>query len=83
MRSDSASIKDLDVSIQALNKKTGDDITFVPNKTSGRYVMALLPGSYKITITSNGYTDYTENIVVFEFGIAKPETVKNYTLIKK
>ena len=83
LRSDSASIKDLDVNIQALNKKTGDDITFVPNKTTGRYVMALLPGTYKITISANGYTDITENVVVFEFGVAKPETIKNYVLIKK
>jgi hypothetical protein len=83
LRSDSANTKDFDVTITALNKKTADEITFVPNKTSGRYVMALLPGTYKVTITSGGYTDYTENLNVFEFGVAKPETIKNYVLIKK
>ena len=83
LRSDSTKTGDFDVNISAINKKTNDEITFVPNKVSGRYIMALLPGTYKITITSNGYTDLTENLVVFEFGVAKPETIKNYVLIKK
>jgi len=83
LRSDSTNKKDFDVNISAINKKTNDEITFVPNKINGRYVMALLPGTYKVTISSDGYTDYTENIVVFEFGVAKPETIKNYVLIKK
>lgn len=83
LRSDSANTSDFDVTILALNKKTKDEITFIPNKTTGRYIMALLPGTYKITISSSGYGDYTENLVVFEFGVAKPETLKNYTLIKK
>ncbi len=83
LRSDSTNKADLDVTITAINKKTSDEITFVPNKTSGRYIMALLPGSYKINISSSGYADYTENLVVFEFGIAKPETLKNYLLLKK
>ncbi len=83
LRSDSTNKKDFDVNISAINKKTNDEITFVPNKTSGRYVMALLPGTYKVTISSDGYTDYTENLVVFEFGVSKPETIKNYMLMKK
>lgn len=83
LRSDSTNTAGMDITIQALNKKTGNDITFTPNKTTGRYIMALLPGTYKLTISSEGYTDYTENITVFEFGVAKPEIIKNYVLIKK
>jgi len=83
MRSDSTKTGDFDVNISAVNNKTNDEITFVPNKTSGKYIMALLPGTYKITISSDGYADYIENLVVFEFGVAKPETIKNYILIKK
>ena len=45
--------------------------------------MALLPGTYKLTISAGGYADYTENLVVFEFGVAKSETLRNYVLIKK
>ena len=83
LRSDSSNTADFEVNISAVNKKTNDEITFVPNKSNGRYIMALLPGTYKITFSSNGYVDYTENIVVFEFGITKPEIVKNYVLQKK
>ncbi len=83
MRSDSTNKSDLDINISAVNKKTNDEITFVPNKTSGRYIMALLPGTYKLTISAGGYADYTENLVVFEFGVAKSETLRNYVLIKK
>jgi tetratricopeptide (TPR) repeat protein len=82
-RSDSTKTSDLEVSISAVNKKTNEEAIFVPNKTTGRYIIALLPGTYKVTISSDGYADYTETLVVFEFGIAKPETLKNYMILKK
>ena len=83
MRSDSTKKGELDVQITAVNKRTNEEIPFTSNKITGKYVMALLPGAYKLTISSHGYADYTENLTVFEFGIAKPETIKNYVLIKK
>ncbi|HXU26564.1 MAG TPA: hypothetical protein VN698_04970, partial [Bacteroidia bacterium] len=83
MRSDSASTADLDILISAVNKKTNEEITFTPNKNTGKYIMAMLPGTYKLNISAPGYTDYNETLVVFEFGVAKPETIKNYVLIKK
>ncbi|HTA61827.1 MAG TPA: hypothetical protein VK835_05200 [Bacteroidia bacterium] len=83
LRSDSANTKDLDINISAVNKKTNEEITFTPNKNTGKYIMAMLPGTYKLTISAPGYADYNENLVVFEFGVAKPETLKNYVLIKK
>jgi hypothetical protein len=83
MRSDSTNTKDLDIIITATDKKTNTDIIFTPNKTTGKYLMALLPGSYKIVISADGYKDNISDLVVFEFGIAKPETTKNYVLEKK
>ena len=83
MRSDSTNTKELDILITATDKKTNTDNTFTPNKTTGKYIMALLPGTYKIIISADGYKDNISDLTVFEFGIAKPETTKNYILQKK
>ncbi len=69
--------------ITAVNQKTNDEIAFTSNKNTGRYVMALLPGIYKVKIAIDGYAEINETIVVFEFGVARPETVKDYILQKK
>ncbi len=45
--------------------------------------MALLPGTYKVKFHMDGYKDIDETLVVFEFGIARPEIVKNYVFQKK
>ncbi|MGZ3904464.1 MAG: tetratricopeptide repeat protein [Bacteroidia bacterium] len=82
-RSDSLVKKDTEATITALNTKTNEEQTFIPNKINGRYIMALLPGNYKVKIQVEGYKDIDENIVVFEFGVARPETVKNYVVMKK
>lgn len=84
LRSDSALTKgEVQATITATNSKTNDEITFLSNKTSGRYIMALLPGIYKLKISCDGYADVNETVVVFEFGVARPETVKDYVLMKK
>jgi hypothetical protein len=83
MKSDSLTKGQIQANISAVNTKTNDEITFVSNKSTGRYIMALLPGTYKVKIQVDGYKDIDETIVVFEFGIARPETVKNYVVMKK
>lgn len=83
LRSDSTNKEQVQATITAVNNKTNDEITFLSNKTTGRYVMALLPGIYKVTISSEGYADITETLIVYEFGVARPETVKDYVLMKK
>ena len=82
-RSDSTNTKELDIVITATDKKTNNATTFTPNKTNGKYIMALLPGTYQINIAADGYKDYNGELVVFEFGVAKPETFKNFVLLKK
>lgn len=83
LRSDSSNKSQIQAIITAVNQKTNDEITFTSNKTTGRYVMALLPGIYKVNIAADGYADVNETLVVFEFGVARPETVKDYVLMKK
>ncbi|HXB39439.1 MAG TPA: tetratricopeptide repeat protein [Bacteroidia bacterium] len=83
IKSDSTVKGEIQANITAVNTKTNDEIAFVSNKTTGRYIMALLPGIYKIKISCDGYADISETLVVFEFGVAKPETVKDYVLMKK
>lgn len=82
-RSDSTNTADLDIVITATNKKNNTDATFTPNKTNGKYIIALQPGDYKIVISAEGYKDSISELTVFEFGIAKSETNKNYVLMKK
>jgi tetratricopeptide (TPR) repeat protein len=83
LRSDSTVKKEIQATITATNQKTNDEITFVSNKNTGRYVMALLPGIYKLNIQADGYNDVNETLVIFEFGVARPETVKDYVMQKK
>jgi tetratricopeptide (TPR) repeat protein len=83
VKSDSTSKSEVQATITATNTKTNDEITFVTNKSTGRYVMALMPGIYKIKITADGYKDIDETLVVFEFGVARPETIKDYVIMKK
>jgi tetratricopeptide (TPR) repeat protein len=83
IKSDSLAKGEIQATITAVNTKTNDEITFVSNRTTGRYVMALLPGTYKVKITTDGYKDIDETIVVFEFGVARPETIRNYVVMKK
>jgi hypothetical protein len=83
LRSDSTAKKEVQATITAVNQKTNDEITFVSNKTTGRYIMALLPGIYKVNIQADGYSDINETLVIFEFGVARPETVKDYVMQKK
>jgi len=83
LKSDSTTKGEVQATITAVNSKTNDEITFVSNRTTGRYIMALLPGIYKIKITADGYADINETVVVFEFGVARPETVKDYVIMKK
>ncbi len=83
LKSDSTTKGEIQANISAVNTKTNDEITFVSNKTTGKYVMALLPGTYKVKITCDGYKDIDETIIIFEFGVARPETIKNYVVMKK
>ncbi len=82
-RSDSTNTNDIAVIITAVESKTNQEYTFTPNPHSGKYIMALLPGKYTITVTSDGYKEITDKVQVFDFGIIHPETIKDYLLQKQ
>lgn len=83
LRSDTLSKEEIQVTIFATNVKTNEEETFLSNRSNGKYLMALLPGSYKIKVTCDGYQDVSENLIVFEFGIVKGENIKDYKIKKK
>ena len=74
--------KEIIVSIIATNKITNDEYTFVPQSKNGKYVISLPAGTYSILITSNGYKDYKEEMIISDFGKIELEKNRNYLLIK-
>ncbi|HEY1039677.1 MAG TPA: hypothetical protein VGF30_09750, partial [Bacteroidia bacterium] len=72
----------VNVNITVTNKKTSEEIYFKPNPTTGNYVMALIPGKYTVSVTCEGFKEIKEDLIIFDFGIAKPETIKDYKLNK-
>ncbi len=75
--------KDIVVSIIATNKNTNDEYTFVPHTKNGKYVISLPAGTYSILITSNGFKDYKEEMIISDIGSIEMEKNRNYTLLKK
>ncbi len=79
---DSAKVK-LVATIIAEDEKTHEQLVFKPTSSSGRFVMALHPGKYKITIDCEGYKKVSEDLVVFDIGTPPyKETQKDFLLIK-
>ena len=60
------------------------DITgeYLPNPNTMRYVMALQPGAYKITIIIDGYEPLEEKLEIYGKGSYQPEMTKDYELKK-
>jgi hypothetical protein len=54
--------------IVAANAATGEELYYKADIHSGRYVMALLPGKYDLTIRCNKYPPKKETITIFELG---------------
>jgi len=75
--------KDIIASIFATNKATGEEFTFVPHVKTGKFVISLPAGTYNILITSNGFQNQKEEIVISDFGKIEIEREKNYILKKK
>jgi hypothetical protein len=65
------------------NKKTEEERQFVPNSRTAKYVIALEAGEYTITVSADGYEDYTEHISVSDIGKIEIEKNKDFILKKK
>lgn len=70
------------VEMTVTNTKTNYEYTFVPHSKTGRYVMALPAGTYKLVIHSNGFARYKEDLVVSDMGKINMERNKNILLKK-
>ncbi len=78
---DTASFSETVITVS--NAKTQEEVgVYKPNPRTGRYVLALPPGKYIITIDSPGCKPFVDTIFVFDVG-AIPEMKKDVLLIKQ
>ena len=75
--------KEYIVTILALNEATQEELSFIPNPTNGKLVMALPAGTFNITVTAEGYAEQKDKIIVSDIGLPISEEKKNYHLKKQ
>jgi hypothetical protein len=69
--------------IQVTNAATQEDVgSYRPSPTTGRYVMALPPGKYIITLEAPGCKPYIETVNIFDIG-PQGEMSKDILLVKQ
>lgn len=68
------------VSMIITNTKNNLEYSFVPNSKTGRFVMSLSAGFYKLEIYSPGYFKYKEDITISDFGKIDIEKNRNFIL---
>ena len=70
-----------DVFITVTDSKSQEVVgTYVPNSNSGRYVMALAPGTYEVNLEANGFQTISEKITVLDKSSFKFEISKDIQL---
>jgi hypothetical protein len=62
---------------------SNEEFSFAPNPKNGKFVMALPAGTYDITVTSDGFTEFKDKITVSDLGLPISEEKKNYKLAKQ
>ena len=75
--------KEYIVTILAVNEATQEELSFIPNPTNGKLVMALPAGTFDITVSAEGYIEQKDKIVVSDIGLPISEEKKNYHLKKQ
>lgn len=71
-----------DVRITVKDIETNYEYIFVPNHKSGRYIMALPEGKYKLVTYCNGFAKHEELLSVSDMGKINDERHKDLTLRK-
>jgi hypothetical protein len=66
--------------IIATNQIDDMEYTFTPQTKSGKFMMSLPAGIYKITVSSSKYETLEEKLVVSDIGTTDVEVKKNYLL---
>ena len=74
--------KTYEITITVVNTATKYEYTFVPHSKTGRYVMALPAGTYKLSTYCRGYVKYKEDLMVSDMGKINQERTKNIFLKK-
>ena len=73
-----------DVFITATNINSQEIFgNYLPNPISGRYVMILSPGTYRLDIEATGFENITETITVLDKGSYETEVIKDILLKPK
>jgi len=82
--SDSTSTTPIDaiVTIEDLKNKDVPPYTYMPNTKNGKFIMALPPSKYQVTIESEGYKTLTEVFFIFDIGVGQNESKKTFILQK-
>jgi hypothetical protein len=70
------------VTIEDLKNKDIPPYTSTPNPKNGKFIMALAPSKYQVTIEAEGYKTLTDIFFIFDIGVAQNETKKIFTLKK-
>jgi len=68
--------------ILAVNTQSNEEFSFAPNPQNGKFVMSLPAGTYDIVISSEGYKDLKDKLIVSDLGALISEEKKNYKLVK-
>jgi hypothetical protein len=70
------------ITLIAANEQEGIEYTFTPNSKSGKYVMGLPAGKYRISISSMRYEDFEEILEVSDIGISATSIQEKNFLLK-
>lgn len=70
------------VTIEDLKNKDVPPYTYTPNPKSGKFIMALAPSKYQVTIEADGYKTLTDVFFIFDIGVAQNENKKVFILQK-
>jgi tetratricopeptide (TPR) repeat protein len=75
-------VKHYDVRITVTDTRSNAEYRYIPQSKTGRYVMALPAGTYKLVTYSKGYARYREDLVVSDMGRVNLERHKDFHLRK-
>ncbi len=70
------------ITVEDLQNKNIDPYLYSPNDKNGKFIMALVPSKYKITIETPGYKTFTDVFFIFDIGTGQNESKKTFILQK-